>query len=196
MKTQTIVGVAVMAVGTVVALATAGGTTGARLPLPQASMARHGSPAVRVSGARPGGTAAAAGTSLPSGADPPTGGTSVGATDPSLSYVSSPLVLRGCSVSVSDPAPTQGQTAETATVHTTAGTSVRLEADYVKTRSVHAGIADGSGTVSFALSISHAQPGFTVRVTATASLRGAKQSCSTSFTPVFPAGVFASVGGG
>lgn len=78
---------------------------------------------------------------------------------------------------------------------TTAGASVRLEADYTRTRSVHAGIADGSGNADFSLTISHAEPGVTVPVTATVSLRGAKYSCSTSFTPVDPVELFPTAGG-
>jgi len=92
--------------------------------------------------------------------------------------------LTGCTVSVSNPAPRKGQTAETATVATTAGAHVRLEADYSRARSTHGGLASSAGTVSFPLPITHAQVGTPVRVTATASLRGVQRQCSTSFTPV------------
>jgi hypothetical protein len=191
MKAPAMIGVAVLAVATVVVTAAAGGSRGVRLPLPQTALVGHPSPA----GAAHPSTGSVAGTP-PTTAGPSTGSTDSGANQPVIYATSPPAVLTGCTVSVSNPAPLRGQTAETATVTTTAGAAVRLEADYVKTRSVHDGLADGSGNASFALAIGHAQPGFTVRVTATVSLRGVKSACSTSFTPVDPAGtVPATVGG-
>jgi hypothetical protein len=200
MKTQAFVGVVVLAVGSAVSMVATGGKSAAQLPLPQTAEAGHRAPAGAGSSAGPAGSAGSSGTtgsSLPSGADPPSTGANGGTDQPSLFYITSPPVaLTGCTVSVSDPAPVRGQTAESVVVSTTAGAEVRLEADYVKTRSVHSGIADGSGKAYFALAINHAQPGVTVRVTADVSLRGAKDSCSTSFTPVYPAGILPAAGGG
>jgi hypothetical protein len=182
MKLQTMVTVALLAIVTVVVTAATGGGTSLKLPSPQAAMRVHGSTGSSAVAADPGGSAA---TALPSGADPPAG--SSNASNNQLYTTPPPPALNGCTVSVSNPAPPRGQTAETATVSTTTGADIRLEADYVRTRSVHSGIADGSGRAYFPLTISHAEAGFTVHVTATVSLRGAKDSCSTSFTPVYPA---------
>jgi len=92
--------------------------------------------------------------------------------------------LTECTVSVSNPSPLQGQTAETATVHTTAGAQVLLEADYARTRSRHGGLADDTGTVTFPLPIDHAPVGVAVTVSVTATLRGVQRTCQTEFTPV------------
>lgn len=191
MKTQAMVGVAVLAVGTAVALVTSGIGNRARLPMPQAGLGDH---APGSSGSPASAGHASTDSTLPSGADPTHGAPDTGS-DPSV-YLTSPLVLGGCTVSVSNPAPLQGQTAETVTVSTTAGAEVRLEADYLHTRSVHSGLADGSGSASFSLGIAHAEPGVTVRVTAGVSLRGVKDSCSTSFTPVAATGIAPTAGGG
>jgi hypothetical protein len=191
MKAQAMIGVAVLAVATVAVSAAASGGNPVRLPLPQHASGSHQSLTPRPSGA----AAASTGGTVPGGTGPSNGSTDGGGGLP-LTYVTSPpTALTGCSVSVSNPAPLRGQTAETATVTTTAGAEVRLQANYVKTRSVHDGLADGSGNASFVLAISHAQPGVTVGVTATVSLRGAKYSCSTSFTPVDPVGIFPTGGG-
>jgi hypothetical protein len=193
MKLQTMVTVALLAIVTVVVTAATGGGMSGKLPLPQAAMRAHGSTGSRAGpAAAPGGPAAS--QSLPSGAVPP--GSSSSASTNQLYTIPTPPVLTGCTVSVSDPAPPRGQTAETATVRTTAGADIRLEADYVRTRSVHSGIADGWGHAYFPLTISHAEAGFTVDVTATVSLRGAKDTCSTSFTPVYPAAAPPATGGG
>ncbi len=197
MKTQILVGMVVMAVGSAVAMVATGGKSAAQLPLPQIASAAHRSPVGTGSSVGLAGSSGKSGSSLPSGADPPSTGANGGADEPSLFYITSPpAALEGCTVSVSNPAPVRGQTAESVVVTTTAGAEVRLEADYVKTRSVHSSIADGSGTADFALAINHAQPGVTVQVTANVSLRGTKDSCSTSFTPVFPAGILPTTGGG
>jgi hypothetical protein len=188
MKIPTMIGVATLAVATVAVTAAASGGGSVRLPLPQAAM-RSQHPLAGPAGSSTGGT-------LPSGADPSNNSAAGGVSQPPVYNTSPPAVLTGCSVSVSNPAPLRGQTAETATVATTTGAEVRLEADYVKTRSVHDGIADASGNAYFALTITHAQPGVTVRVTATVSLRRAKYSCAISFTPVDPVGVLPTAGGG
>ncbi len=192
MKAPTMIGVAVLAVATVAVSAAAGGESHARLPLPQSASSGPSEAATPHSS----GTGSTTGGTVPAGTGPSTGSSNAGA-DPTAAYtVSPPAVLTGCSVWVSNPAPLRGQTAETATVATTAGAEIRLEADYVKTRSVHDALADSAGNASFELTISHAQPGVTVRVTATASLRGVKYPCSTSFTPVDPVGIFPLAGGG
>jgi hypothetical protein len=190
MKAATMVGVGVLAAATVVVSATAGGGHPVRLPLPQAAMDLHHAQTVKSAGA--GSSSAGA---VPPGNDPSASASDTGADQPTIYTTPPAVVLTGCSVSVSNPAPLRGQTAETATVATTAGAEVRLEADYAKTRSRHDSLADDSGTASFALTITHAPPGVTVPVTATVSLRGAKYSCSTSFTPVDPVEIFPSGGG-
>jgi hypothetical protein len=191
MKAPAMIGVAVLAVATVALTAAASGNRVARLPLPQSAMRSHQSQ----DGSAHSSTGSTTGVQ-PSVAGPTNGSTDAAANQQPIYTTSPPAVLTGCTVSVSNPAPLRGQTAESVTVATTAGAEVRLEADYVKTRSVHDGLADTSGNADFALAISHAQPGFTVHVTATVSLRGAKYSCSTSFTPVDPFGTApATVGG-
>jgi hypothetical protein len=94
-----------------------------------------------------------------------------------------PTPLTGCTVSVSNPAPFRGQTAETVTVQTAAGAHVALDA-YYSHRSTHGGLADSRGSVTFYLPINHAPVTLTVKVIATVSLRGVQKSCSTSFTPI------------
>ncbi|MGH3576440.1 MAG: hypothetical protein ACRDU0_02615, partial [Mycobacterium sp.] len=118
------------------------------------------------------------------GAGKPThAGTGAEVPPPSPFAIPPPPPLSGCTVSVSNPSPTKGQTAETAAVTTTPGAHVRLQAFYSRT-STHGGLASSAGTVAFPLPISHVPVGMTVRVVATASLRGVQRSCSTSFTPV------------
>ena len=189
MKFQAMVGVAVVAVATVAVSAAASGGSRAHLPLPQPASGSHQALAAKSSGSATGGT-------VPGGTATSASSSNGGADQPTTYITAPPAPLTGCTVSVSNASPLRGQTAETATVSSTAGAEVRLEADYAKTRSVHSALADGSGNTSFALAISHAQPGVTVPVTATVSLRGAKYSCSTSFTPVDPVGIFPSAGGG
>ncbi len=93
--------------------------------------------------------------------------------------------LTGCSVSVSDPRPPQGSTAETVSIVSVGGAQVRLEADYSHTPPiVHTGSANVSGKVSLSLPINHAAPGVTVPVKVTATLAGTKVTCGSSFTPV------------
>ena len=199
MNVQFMVGVTVLAVGSAVAMVASGGSGSAiPLPLPQAATGGHGSPPRGTAGAGQSyvsaGAAGLTGSVVPSGADPSSTGAD-GAADQVFAMASA-VALTGCTVSMSNPAPLRGQTAETATVNTTTGAEVRLEADYLKARSVHSGIADGTGTAYFTLAITHAEPGVTVRVAAAVSLRGAKDSCSTSFTPVYPAGILPATGGG
>ncbi len=191
MKLQAMVGVAVVAVLTIAVSAAGQGGSRSPLPLPQSALRSHPDRVVSSSG-----TGSTSGGSAPGGTDLSRHSTNGGTDQPQTYTTAPPAVLTGCTVSVSNSAPLRGQTAETAIVSTTAGAEVRLEADYVKTRSVHDGLADTSGNVSFALAISHAQPGITVPVTAIVSLRGTKYSCSTSFTPVDPVGIFPSAGGG
>ena len=97
------------------------------------------------------GAAGLTGSVVPSGADPSSTGAD-GAADQVFAMASA-VALTGCTVSMSNPTPLRGQTAETATVNTTTGAEVRLEADYLKARSVHSGIADGTGTAYFTLAI-------------------------------------------
>lgn len=196
MKTQVVVGVVVLAVGSAVAMVATGAKSAAQLPLPHVAAPGHRSPTGAGSPAGSAGSAGTTGSSLPSGADPSASGTSGDPDQSSLYVTSPPAALTGCTVWVSNPAPVRGQTAQSVGVRTTAGAQVRLEADYAKTRSVHSGIAGGSGTAYFNLAINHAQPGVTVPVTASVSLRGTKDSCSTSFTPVDPAAILPAAGGG
>ncbi len=198
MKTEALVGVTVLAVATAVAMVASGGASATRLPLHHAAMGVHGSAPRGSAGTDQSygaaGAAGLAGSGVPSGADPTSTGSNGGADQ--VFAITAPAALTGCTVSVSNPAPLRGQTAETATVSTTTGAEVRLEADYLKARSVHSGIAEGTGAAYFTLAITHAEPGVTVRVTATVSLRGVKDSCSTSFTPVYTAGILPATGGG
>ncbi len=111
------------------------------------------------------------------------GGSATGTTSPGFTPGPAPT-LTGCTVSVSNPSPVQGQTAETATVTTTPGALVSVVANYAHTRSRHGGLASSSGSISFSLPVQHAPVGVTVGVTATVSLRAQKVTCGTSFTPV------------
>jgi hypothetical protein len=161
-------------VATIAVVSLTTGSTNSRLPLPEP---------VDLTTAAHGGTAFP-GTSSGGSKVGTVGGRSAGSNQ-QQTFTATPLTpLTGCSVSVSNPHPIQGQTAETATIVTTAGAQVRLEADYARTRSVHSGLADSSGAIAFPLPIDHAQLGVTVRVVATATLRGVQRSCQTSFTPV------------
>ena len=92
--------------------------------------------------------------------------------------------LTGCSVTVSNGSPLQGQTAETVTVTSTPDVQVSVVAVYAHTRSRHGGVTNSAGVVSLGLPVAHAPVGVTVGVTATASLRGRHVTCTTSFTPV------------
>jgi hypothetical protein len=109
--------------------------------------------------------------------------TSTGAGGQTYTTLPSPP-LTACTVSVSNPSPLQGQTAETATVHTAAGAGVQLEARYAQTRAKHGGLADDTGTFTFPLPIDHAPVGVAVTVSVTATLRGVQRTCQTEFTPV------------
>jgi hypothetical protein len=91
--------------------------------------------------------------------------------------------LTSCAVTVSNPHPVKGNTAETATVVTSAGALVRLQANYARAHSIHSGLANG-GSISFTLPISSAPVGVTVSVLATAKVGSKSVPCSTSFTPV------------
>jgi hypothetical protein len=159
-----IVGLA--AVATIVITAATGGGSSTRLPLP--ITVANGAPTHRA----PGGNAHG-------GID--SGGSSGGQ---GQTYTTAPPTpLTRCTVSVSNPSPRRGQTAETVTVQTAPGAHVALDAQYSR-RSTHGGLADSGGAVTFNLPINHAPVGITVGVMATASLRGVQKSCSTSFTPV------------
>jgi len=92
--------------------------------------------------------------------------------------------LTTCGVTVSNAHPLKGNTAETATVVSAAGALVRLQANYARAHSIHSGLANGAGSISFTLPISSAPVGVTVTVAATATLRTGSVKCSTSFTPV------------
>jgi len=164
MSRRTVIIVPLVALATIlISVATSGGSN-ARLPLPKAVplSAVHKTPT-----GRPGHTG--------SGADGP--GT------PAYN-IPQPVPLAGCTVSVSNPSPLRGQTAETATVATAPGAHVRLDAFYSRAKSTHGGLASSTGTIAFPLPISHVPVGTTVRVVATASLRGIQRQCSTSFTPI------------
>jgi hypothetical protein len=96
-----------------------------------------------------------------------------------------PLVLSGCQVAVSRPAPPRADTAEIVTVSTTPGAVIRMEAVYARAKSAHGALADAQGQATFDLPISDAPPGVTVPVTAQVILGKSKQNCATSFTPVW-----------
>jgi len=164
MSRRTLIVVPLVALATIVITAATSGGGNAHLPLPQT---------VPLSAAHKATAGKAARTS--------TGGD--GSTTPAY-VIPTPVPLTGCSVSVSNPSPLKGQTAETATVATAPGAHVRLDAYYPRAKSTHGGLASSSGTVAFPLPITHVLPGFTVRVVATASLLGIQRTCSTSFTPV------------
>ncbi len=161
-RAMVIVGLA--AVATIVITAATGGGSSTRLPLP--ITVANGAPTHRAPSGNGGLDA---------------GGSSSG---PGQTYTTTPPTpLTGCTVSVSNPAPFRGQTAETVTVQTAAGAHVALDALYNR-RSTHGGLANSEGAVTFYLPINHAPVGGTVKVMATASLRGVQKTCSTSFTPI------------
>jgi hypothetical protein len=163
---RAVVIVSLAAVATIVITAATSGGSSTRLPLP-ITVANGASTHRAPSGSAHGGI--------------DSGGSSGGQ---GQTYTTTPPTpLTGCTVSVSNPAPRRGQTAETVTVQTAAGAHVALEALYSH-RSTHGGLADGGGRVTFDLPINHAPVGIAVGVTATASLRGVQKTCSTSFTPV------------
>jgi hypothetical protein len=160
--------VGLAAVATIVITAATSGGSSTRLPLPITVSAAKAAP-IHHRTATDGG-----------GID---GGTSSGQ---GQTYTTTPPVpLTACTVSVSNPSPPRGLTAEKVTVQTAPGAHVSLTALYNVPRIIrHGALADSGGRITFDLSSNHAQGGFTVVVTATASLRGVQKSCSTSFTPV------------
>ncbi len=162
MSRRTLIVVPLAALAAIVITAATGGGSSAHLPLPQRVpfSAAHKTTAGK-----------------PTQAD--TGGNGTPAV-----AIPTPVPLTGCSVSVSNPSPLKGQTAETATVTTAPGAHVRLDAYYPRAKSTHGGLASSSGTIAFPLPITHVLPGFTVQVVATASLLGIQRTCSSSFTPV------------
>jgi len=164
MSRRTLIVVPLVALATIAISAATSGGSNARLPLPQTvplSVAHKGT------GGKP-------------------ARTDTGGEGPTAAAYSIPqfVPLTQCTVSVSNPSPLRGQTAETATVTTAPGAHVRLDASYLRARSTHGGLASSTGTVAFPLPITHVPVTFTVRVVATASLRGVQRQCSTSFTPV------------
>lgn len=167
MNRRAMVIVPLAALATVVLTAVAGGGAGVRLPLPMSVSA----------------SAAAHRPNVSSNVGPDAGSSGSTGSGGQTYTTTPPAQLTGCAVSVSNPHPLRGQTAETATVVTAAGAQVHLEADYVRTRSGHGNLADSSGQIAFPLPIDHAPPNVTVRVSATATLRGLHVTCGTSFTP-------------
>jgi hypothetical protein len=164
---RAVVIVGLAAVATIVITAATSGGSSTRLPLP--ITVANGAPTHRA----PGGTAHG-------GID--SGGSSAGQ---GQTYTTAPLApLTGCTVSVSNPTPLRGQTAETVTVQTAAGAHVALDASYYSHHSTHGGLASSAGGVTFFLTINHAPVNVTVGVKATASLRGVQKTCLTSFTPI------------
>ena len=163
MSRRTLIVVPLAALAAIVITAATGGGSSAHLPLPQRVpfSAAHKTTAGK----------------------PTQAGNGNGSTTPAYA-IPTPVPLTGCSVSVSNPSPLKGQTAETATVTTAPGAHVRLDAYYPRAKSTHGGLASSSGTIAFPLPITHVLPGFTVQVVATASLLGIQRTCSSSFTPV------------
>ena len=98
--------------------------------------------------------------------------------------IAPPVVLTGCTVSVSNPRPPQGHTQQPVTVTAVAGAEVKVVGSYPRATSVHSELADSTGTAVFNLGIASSPVGVTVGVTATASYRNQKRTCQTSFTPV------------
>jgi hypothetical protein len=169
MNRRAMVIVPLAALATIVITAAAGGGSSNRLPLPKT--VTNGAIVHRAPGGNPG-----------NNPDPGAGSGSSGA---GQTYTTTPPVpLTGCAVSVSNPSPFRGQTAETVTVQTAPGAHVALVALYPSHRSTHGGLASTGGSIAFLLPISHAPANNTVRITATATLRGATRSCTTSFTPL------------
>jgi len=103
---------------------------------------------------------------------------------PQVVTIAPPVVLTGCSVSVSNPRPPQGHTQQTVTVTAVAGAEVKIVGSYPRATSIHSKLADSTGTAVFNLAIASSPVGVTVGVTATASYRNQKRTCQTSFTPV------------
>jgi hypothetical protein len=165
MNRRTLLVVPLAAVVTVVITAVASSGSNVRLPLPKpvsASVAAHKT------------NTGSAPLSLDTGPDQSSG---------SQTYTTAPPTpLTGCTVTVSNPNPPKSQTAETATVVTTPGAQVRLQAIYSRPIT-HSGLAS-TGTYAFPLPISHVPVGHTVQISVTVSLRGVKKTCTTSFTPV------------
>jgi hypothetical protein len=163
---RAVVVVGLAAVATIVITAATGGGSSTRLPLP--ITVANGAPTHRAPGGNAHGGIDAGGSSAGQG----------------QTYTTAPLApLTRCTVSVSNPSPPKGLTGEKVTVQTAPGAHVSLQALYPRVIR-HGGLADGSGTIIFYLASNHAQGGFTVVVTATASLRGVQKICSTSFTPI------------
>jgi hypothetical protein len=103
---------------------------------------------------------------------------------PQVVTIAPPVVLTGCTVSVSNPRPLQGHTQQTATVVSVAGAEVKVVGSYPRVTIVHSELADSTGTAVFALPIASSPVGVTVGVTATVSYSNQKTTCQTSFTPV------------
>jgi hypothetical protein len=163
---RAVVIVGLAAVATIVITAAASGGSSTRLPIPIPVSAAKAAPIHHRTAIDGGGI---------------DGGTSSGQ---GQTYTTTPPVpLTRCTVSVSNPSPPKGLTAEKATVQTAPGAHVSLTALYVPRLIRHGGLADSGGRITFDLFSNHAQGGFTVQVTATASLRGVQKNCSTSFTP-------------
>jgi hypothetical protein len=118
-------------------------------------------------------------TTAPRGTQPPSPGSGQ-----QVVTIAPPVVLSGCTVSVSNPRPPQGHTQQTVTVTAVAGAEVRIVGSYPRATSVHSEVADSTGTAVFNLSIASSPVGVTVGVSATASYRNQKVTCQTSFTPV------------
>ena len=170
MNRRAIILAAVAGVATIAVTASISGGSAMRLPLPKAAMDVKLPSTAQVG--RTGAVPAA-----------PTTTTTASANQPTYT-IPTPTPLTGCTVSISNSHPVKSQTAETATIQTTPGAQVVLVAIYSSTRSAHSAIVGSSGVTSISLPIDHAQVGITVLVTVVASLRGVKQSCQTSFTPI------------
>jgi hypothetical protein len=168
MNRKTVILATLAGLATVAVTATVSGGTTAPLPLP---------PTVNASGALSSGNG-----NQPSPTKSPT---TTSTTGPNQSYETTTLPpLTGCSVTVSNPAPLRGQTAETVTVTSAPGALASVTANYTRTPSRHSAVIGTSGSASFALPIEHAPVGVTVGVNAKVSLRGLSVTCSASFTPV------------
>lgn len=98
--------------------------------------------------------------------------------------IAPPVVLTGCTVSVSNPHPLQRHTEQAVTVTAVAAADVKVVASYPRATSIHSKLADSTGTAVFSLAIASSPVGVTVGVTATASYGNHKVICQTSFTPV------------
>jgi hypothetical protein len=134
---------------------------------------------------------ATAARSTASGGKTTTSTTAPGAAQPSSTgpgqqvvTIAPPVVLTGCTVSVSSPFPPKGHTEQTVTVTTIAGAGVKVVASYPRATIVHSELADSTGTAVFSLAIASSPVGVTVGVTATVTYRNQNRTCQTSFTPV------------